>query len=130
MIKHSYSDLPLVYSCSGCSSAAQLANHVAVELDREHVAEMSCIVGVGGDVPPLVKKATSGRDIISIDGCPLHCVKQCLARHGVESTLHYTLTEQGVKKEQHSEFAPGDAKKVKVRIIEDLTARFTGAFTS
>ena len=31
---------PLVYSCSGCSSAAQLANHVAVRLDRSGVAEM------------------------------------------------------------------------------------------
>ena len=42
---------PLIYSCSGCSSAAQLANHVAVRLDRAGVAEMSCIAGVGGDVP-------------------------------------------------------------------------------
>ena len=41
---------PLVYSCSGCSSAAQLANHVALQLDRRGVAEMSCIAGVGGDV--------------------------------------------------------------------------------
>ena len=29
---------PLVYSCSGCSSAAQLANHVAVRMDRKGVA--------------------------------------------------------------------------------------------
>ena len=28
----------LVYSCSGCSSAAQLANHVALQLDRRGVA--------------------------------------------------------------------------------------------
>ena len=31
-------DFPLVYSCSGCSSAAQLANHVALQLDRRGVA--------------------------------------------------------------------------------------------
>ena len=41
---------PLVYSCSGCSSAAQMANYLAVQLDRKGVAEMSCIVGVGGNV--------------------------------------------------------------------------------
>ena len=52
--------LPLVYSCSGCSSAAQLANHVALQLDREGLAEMSCIAGVGGDVPSLVRLARSG----------------------------------------------------------------------
>ena len=31
---------PLIYSCSGCSSAAQLANHVAVRLDRAGVADV------------------------------------------------------------------------------------------
>ncbi len=35
--------LPLVYSCSGCFSAAQLANDVAIALDRHGMAEMSCI---------------------------------------------------------------------------------------
>jgi uncharacterized metal-binding protein len=39
---------PLVYSCPGCSSAAQMANYIALELDRRGVAEMSCIAGVGG----------------------------------------------------------------------------------
>lgn len=43
------SNLPLVYSCSGCSSAAQMANHLAVQLDRTGLAEMSCIAGVGGN---------------------------------------------------------------------------------
>ncbi|WP_317850995.1 MULTISPECIES: putative zinc-binding protein, partial [unclassified Pseudomonas] len=42
--------LPLVYSCSGCSNVAQLANTVALRLDRAGLAEMSCIVGVGGHV--------------------------------------------------------------------------------
>ncbi|WP_258292173.1 putative zinc-binding protein, partial [Escherichia marmotae] len=30
---------PLVYSCSGCSSAAQMANHLALRLDRAGQAE-------------------------------------------------------------------------------------------
>lgn len=38
---------PLVYSCSGCSNIAQLANDVAIKMDREGIAEMSCIAGVG-----------------------------------------------------------------------------------
>ena len=92
---------PLVYSCSGCSSAAQLANHVAVRLDREGVAEMSCIAGVGGDVPKLVKLARSGRPIIALDGCPLVCVKSSLARHGITPARHFQLHEYGVKKRNH-----------------------------
>ncbi len=90
--------LPLVYSCSGCSNVAQLANDVAVTMDREGHAEMSCIVGVGGDVKPLVKLATSGRDICAIDGCPLACVNNTLAKHKVTPTWHFELSQLGVKK--------------------------------
>ena len=31
--------LPLVYSCSGASTAAQMANHIAVRLDRVPTAD-------------------------------------------------------------------------------------------
>ncbi|WP_088103926.1 putative zinc-binding protein [Halalkalibacter urbisdiaboli] len=91
-------DLPLVYSCSGCSSAAQTANMIALKMDREKVAEMSCIAGVGGDVKPLVKTAKSGRNIIAIDGCPLSCCKSCLARHEVTPKHHFVLSDFDVPK--------------------------------
>ncbi|WP_044477224.1 putative zinc-binding protein [Paenibacillus antibioticophila] len=91
-------ELPLVYSCSGCSSAAQTANQVAIKMDREKIAEMSCIAGVGGDVKPLVRTAKSGRDIIAIDGCPLACCKSCLARHDVQPKHHFDLSKFDVPK--------------------------------
>ncbi|HJW57766.1 MAG TPA: putative zinc-binding protein [Burkholderiaceae bacterium] len=97
-------NLPLVYSCSGCSSAAQMANYVAVQLDRQGVAEMSCIAGIGGDVPSLLKVARSGRPIIALDGCPLACTKHTLARHGIEPDQHHQLQDYGVKKRLHADF--------------------------
>ena len=111
---------PLVYSCSGCSSAAQLANHVAVRMDRKGVAEMSCIAGVGGDVPKLVRLAQSGRPILALDGCPLVCVQSSLARHGITPTRHYQLHEYGVKKRNHQDFDPQEAAEVLARIEADL----------
>ncbi len=111
---------PLVYSCSGCSSAAQLANHVAVRMDRKGVAEMSCIAGVGGDVPKLVRLAQSGRPIIALDGCPLVCVQSSLARHGITPARHYQLHEYGVKKRNHQDFDPQEAAEVLARIEADL----------
>lgn len=92
------SDLPIVYSCSGCSSAAQTANLIALKMDRENIAEMSCIAGVGGDVKPLVRTAKSGREIIAIDGCPLACCKHSLARHDVQPTHHFLLNKLDVPK--------------------------------
>lgn len=121
---------PLVYACSGCSSAAQLANHVAVRLDRSGLAEMSCIAGVGGDVPSLVKTARSGRPIVALDGCPLVCVKSSLARHGIVADRHYQLQQYGVKKRQHEDFDLDQAATVLERVKSDLLAEAPGATAS
>lgn len=103
--------LPLVYSCSGCSNVAQLANDLAVVLDREGHAQMSCIVGVGGNVKSLVKTATSGRPILAIDGCKVGCVKKVLAAHNVVPRWHMELTELGIEKRDHEACTPSDMYK-------------------
>ncbi|MBC3868915.1 putative zinc-binding protein [Undibacterium oligocarboniphilum] len=97
------SQLPLVYACSGCSSVAQLANDVAVRLDREGQAQMSCISGVGGGVKPLVRLAQSGRPILALDGCALACVKACLQQAGVEPDRHLILNQEGARKRFHAD---------------------------
>ncbi len=117
--------LPLVYACSGCSDVAQIANHVAVRLDRSGEAQMSCIAGVGGDVPALVRVARSGRPVVAIDGCKLACVENSLARHGVRPTHHYRLWALGLKKQMKRDFAPEEADAVYRHIVADLNARRT-----
>lgn len=104
--------LPLVYSCSGCSNVAQLANTLAVRLDRTGLAEMSCIAGVGGHVSSLVNKASSGRPILAIDGCPLQCVKGCLGQHGVKATEHLVLSSLGLKKRYGEDCTSEDADQL------------------
>jgi uncharacterized metal-binding protein len=99
-----------------------MANHVAISLDRAGLAEMSCIAGVGGDVPALVKVATSGRPIVAIDGCKLHCVKSCLARHGVEPARHHTLTELAIRKRFHMDFDESEAGRVLDHVKAELPA--------
>lgn len=113
---------PLIYSCSGCSSAAQMANSLAVRADRNGFAEMSCIAGVGGDVPALLRVAKSGRPMLVIDGCGLACAKNCLARHGVEPSAHIILTRMGVRKEQHGDFSPERAEELFKDVQETLLA--------
>lgn len=107
-------NLPLVYSCSGCSNVAQLANDLAVVLDREGHAQMSCIAGVGGDVKGLVKLAQSGRPILAIDGCKIECVKKTLAKNNVTPQWHLELTSFGIKKKEGESCHFSDMKKVMV----------------
>ena len=102
----------LIYSCSGCSSAAQMANYLAVRLDRKGSAEMSCIAGVGGDVPSLVRLARSGRPIIAVDGCPLRCVQECLKKHGLTPSLSFTLSDYDIKKTFHEDYSQEDADRI------------------
>lgn len=114
---------PLVYACSGCSSVAQLANQLALQLQSAGVAEMSCIAGVGGDVAPLVKQARSGRPIMALDGCHLQCVRHSLARHDVIPTWHELLTNYGVRKRYRQ---PWSEEAVE-RIFPLLRERLEGA---
>ncbi|WP_415378890.1 putative zinc-binding protein [Halosimplex sp. TS25] len=115
-----YDDVPLVYSCSGCSSAAQMANDLAVRLDRERLAEMSCIAGVGGDVAPLVDTATSGRPTVVIDGCPLECARTCLDDHGVAPDYHVNLAAEGVPKEYHTDYDDDQADELFDGLVDEV----------
>lgn len=119
-MRDKHKQLPLVYSCSGCSSAAQMANDLAIALDRNEIAEMSCIAGVGGDVKPLVVTAKSGRKIIAIDGCPLKCVEHCLARHGIAPDRHYVLSGYGVKKAFHGDYDKTEAGGILTDLIAEI----------
>jgi uncharacterized metal-binding protein len=111
-MKRKDKNLPLVYSCSGCSNVAQLANDVAVVLDRDGHAQMSCIVGLGGDVKGLVKLAQSGRPILAIDGCKIACVHKTLEKHNVTPKWHMELTSFGIKKRDGEFCHFSDMKKV------------------
>ena len=113
---------PVVYSCSGCSDIAQITNHVAIALDRDGDAEMSCIVGVGGNVPGIVKVAKSGRPLIALDGCPMSCCKSCLKERDLEPDVYVRFDELGFSKNKGKDFIPEEADRA-VEIVKDIIAK-------
>lgn len=104
--------LPLVYACSGCSNAAQLANHLALRLAREGRAEMSCTAGIGGGVAPILRLARQPRPRIALDGCDLACARACLEREGLPPAVAINLAEHGVRKRKDAAFAAADAERI------------------
>jgi uncharacterized metal-binding protein len=89
---------PILYSCSGCSDAGELADRVARQLDQEGVAEMSCLAGIGGRVKPLMIKGRKARKIVVVDGCPLNCARHTLINAGFEKFQHIALHDLGHRK--------------------------------
>ena len=83
--------LPVVYSCSGCSSSAQLAHYVAVELDRRGLARMSCIAGLAAEVPQVITDLLSAAQVIALDACEFRCAKRAIERFGVKPRHHYLV---------------------------------------
>lgn len=94
-----------------------MANHLALRLDRDGLADMSCIAGVGGGVLGLVSIARSGRPILALDGCILACANACLYQAGVEPTTHILLNELGVPKRAHADFDVDAARRIYVEQI-------------
>lgn len=103
--------LPLVYSCLGCSSTAQMANARALRFDREGVAGMSCIGGAGGGLAGLVRIARSGRPILALDGCAPRCVGACLTLASLGADGHVQRAYAGLRKKARVDFdrAPAEA---------------------
>ncbi|GAB2900738.1 putative zinc-binding protein [Uliginosibacterium flavum] len=114
--------LPLIYACSGCSAAGQLANALAVQMDREENAQMSCISGVGGKVPALLALARSGRKIIAVDGCAMRCTEQSLREAGVGPDAKIFLAEMSVSKGVGQEFRPEDLTRLLPEIRRQCAA--------
>ena len=88
----------VVYACSGCSDAGELADRIARQLTRDGAAEMSCLAGIGGRVKPLVNKANAAERILAIDGCPLNCTRHTLELAGFKDFDHLELHKLGLRK--------------------------------
>ena len=88
----------VVYACSGCSDAGEIADRVARRLTREGAAEMSCLAGIGGRVKSLVLKAQKAERILVVDGCPLNCAAHTLRLAGFQTFEHLELHKIGIRK--------------------------------
>ncbi len=90
--------LPVVYACSGCSDAGELADRTARLLSQRNLGQMSCLAGIGGRVRSLVAKAEQAGEILVIDGCPLNCARKTLELAGFKNFQHLELHRLGFRK--------------------------------
>lgn len=96
-----------VLACSGCSGAGELADHTARRLQQLGVAKMSCLAGVGGNIPSIMATVQRASDILMIDGCPLECGANVLRNAGFTHFKQLKLHKHDVRK--HDTTAGDDA---------------------
>lgn len=109
---------PILFACSGCSNAGQLANDVAHELDRRGVAEMSCLAGIGAAKPLFLKKLQQ-RPVWSIDGCPIHCSLGVFDQVHEHIDVHIRLHDLGIKKNSTAPTGEGLESLIK-DVLQDI----------
>jgi uncharacterized metal-binding protein len=88
----------VVYACSGCSDAGEIADRIARQLTHDRVAQMSCLAGIGGRVKSLVATAEKADRILVVDGCPLDCAAHTLMLAGFQKFDHLELHKIGIRK--------------------------------
>lgn len=114
------SNKPVVYACSGCSNVARIAHDIALNLDSDGLAEMSCVSGVIGNVEPVKEIATNASKIIVIDGCGLNCTKSCLDASKINIDHHFVITDFGIEKRGKWQDSLADNGKAMTNIYADL----------
>ena len=89
----------ILYACSGCSGAGQLAYKLALELDEQGHGEMSCLAGIAAEIP-VFRKRINGRNIVVIDGCPIECARNVFIKLALPVYDHIRLHKLGVSKNE------------------------------
>lgn len=116
-----YPDRPLVYACAGCASAGQMANYLALKLDRLGLAQMGCLAGVAAGLPHMVAEADSGRPVLVLDGCHHGCAMKCLENQGLTANRHVVLTHLGARKRFHRDFELSEAEALAEGVIDAVS---------
>jgi len=107
----------VVYACSGASNLGQLANEIAIRLDRLGLADLACLTEIGaqdGGVPDLSKP------VLAISGCTSACCSAMLARHGVDVSSSVILAERGIAKAKHVLVDDDSTERVFGQVLAEL----------
>lgn len=108
----------VVYACSGASNLGQLANELAVKLDRLGLAELDCLADVGAN--DRSGGAGEPKRVLAISGCAKGCCAPMLERHGIEVSRSVLLAERGIAKAKHVLVDPEEGERVLGQVLAEL----------
>jgi uncharacterized metal-binding protein len=113
----------LLFSCSGGSNVAQIANDAAKALDQLGQGRMYCAVGVASRLPSFIETANAADKRVAIDGCEVHCLKKGFEAAGVPVDVHVVVTDLGIAKGHHFNYGQDEVALVAGAVADKLGAR-------
>jgi len=88
----------LIFCCSGASNVGALSYLASIRLAQEGSGNFSCIAGIGGNIPPMIRAAKDAQERIVIDGCPTGCARRIMDSNLVPVDRYVIVTELGIIK--------------------------------
>lgn len=113
----------MLLACAGGSNVGQLTNQAAVELTQEGFGKMSCLAGVGGELPGFVEAAMETPAIVVMDGCPVGCAKAIFEKAEVPLRGYLVLTDLGIAKNKDLNLKRAEIDQVKAAVRQMAQGR-------
>ena len=83
---------------------------------------MSCLAGIGAQIPTIVETARAARKLAVIDGCPVACGKKSAEMAGIEIEDHIIITKLGIQKSYDLEVDGGAVQPLADMIRSSLVS--------
>ena len=88
----------LIFCCSGASNVGVLSYLAAIRLAQEGFGNFSCIAGIGGDIPQMIRAAKDAEERTVLDGCPTGCARRIMDSNLIPIDRYVIVTQLGIKK--------------------------------
>jgi|WetSurMetagenome_2_1015567.scaffolds.fasta_scaffold868165_1 uncharacterized metal-binding protein len=108
-----------VVACSGAANVGQISNALAVKMNQQGVARMTCLTALGAHLPAYIESVRD-TELVVLDGCPVACAKQVIEHIGIKDYKYFVISEMGVKKTRRFDQVENDTEQVWEKIINQL----------
>jgi uncharacterized metal-binding protein len=95
----------LMFACSGAADTAEIADRALRQVNKERLAKMYCLAGIGGHVETITVNTQAANSIVAVDGCDTDCARRTLEQAGFRGFAHIRVTDLGMEK-GNSEVTP------------------------
>jgi len=88
----------VVYVCGGSADVGELTDRAARRMNREGIANMSCLAGIGARDGDIMFNAECATRVLLMDGCPKACSRRTFENAKLNRFVHFDLSAIGLPK--------------------------------